>query len=297
VKTAIIVNSKSGRGRAEEIYQKNKLRLETKFGSCEVLETLPLKDNSVLVRLLSDGCKTFVVIGGDGTLHRLINLLAPLIEPGKKFAHLAPVEIGIISAGTGRDFVRNLPEGEIVPTDIGETTHSNGDVTYFINSLSIGIGGEAIYHMRDWHKKLLPSKLSYLIPGLKAYMTYRPDVLSLRADGNEIPIKKNLGIMICNGQFSGGGMQWSKKASLNDRKFHLVVLPQIQLPHLIPSLYRLLKNNLNRITGYFEVETTHVQIASPNGEEIKIEMDGDLFFDKAIEVKIRSGLFKVIKMH
>ncbi|MEP7330697.1 MAG: acylglycerol kinase family protein, partial [Terracoccus sp.] len=46
---------------------------------------------------LADGVDTLVVVGGDGMVHLGVNLCAG-----------TPVRLGVVAAGTGNDFARNL---------------------------------------------------------------------------------------------------------------------------------------------------------------------------------------------
>src|SRR5438874_1803395 len=70
-----------------------------RFG--EVDRTLPHSTDRLLEQALEEDCSRLVVVGGDGSLHRVVNVLAQ-----KK--QLKSMDVGIVPAGTCNDFAHFL---------------------------------------------------------------------------------------------------------------------------------------------------------------------------------------------
>jgi diacylglycerol kinase (ATP) len=99
-RACLIVNPAAGRGRGARILS----RVQAAFAKCSITDvrlTASAGDEARLVHdALGDGCETIAVLGGDGTWSKAASALA---RSG------ASARIAFLSAGTGNDFVKNLP--------------------------------------------------------------------------------------------------------------------------------------------------------------------------------------------
>lgn len=99
--TAVVVNPRAGGGRAGTRFacllrQRPLVPAEAVF----LPESLP-QLHTLARRLVEQGCQRLVVVGGDGTLHRVVNAL---YQAGA----LGSVTLGLVPAGTGSDLARAL---------------------------------------------------------------------------------------------------------------------------------------------------------------------------------------------
>ncbi len=101
VRACLIVNPVAGRGLAARLLPRV-ARAFAARGITDVRPTVAPGDEARQVRAaLDDGCDTIAVLGGDGTWSKAAAELA---------RHGAPARLALIAAGTGNDFVKNLPE-------------------------------------------------------------------------------------------------------------------------------------------------------------------------------------------
>src|SRR5690554_1057969 len=109
--------------------------------------------------------RELIVVGGDGTLHQVVNTL------GEEFKEL---EIGYIPAGTGNDFARGW-FGKTLTTAgyIDRALHGQAECIdigrvndlYFINSVGVGFDGDLTLRLAG--RKSWWPRLTYLTCALK----------------------------------------------------------------------------------------------------------------------------------
>ncbi len=189
------------------------------------------------------GRKTVVAVGGDGTIHEVVNGLMQAREQGAEDARL-----GVIGQGTGGDFRRSLglehrldrycaaiARGATRPLDVGRfsyTTHpkDGGEPSsaYFVNILSVGLGG-VVDQLVAGADRRLGGTLAYLSASLRGLARSEVGVLECRItlDGrtHEEEIRSR-SLAVCNGRFFGSGMQIAPMARWDDGVFEIIDLGQ-----------------------------------------------------------------------
>jgi YegS/Rv2252/BmrU family lipid kinase len=174
--------------------------------------------------VVMDGGRFVVAMGGDGTVHEVVNgMLADdkAINPEAVF--------GVVAAGTGSDFiktfglpatpkdgVRHLDGGESFLIDIGKITYMQDgtEVTrYFPNIAEVGLGAACVARAEKLPRWLGPTV--YLVAFWLTMRKHKPaqvkvDVVDRVYEG----LMNNM--VVANGQFFGGGMKIAPKAAPTD---------------------------------------------------------------------------------
>jgi diacylglycerol kinase (ATP) len=193
-----------------------------RFG--EVDRTLPHSTDRLLDQALEEGCSRVVVVGGDGTLHRVLNALS------QKHA-LQVMELAAVPAGTCNDFARFIGlrrrridtafllacSGKAKPTDMGLM---NSEL--FLNNAGFG------RKPASTGKKLRP---------LQAIRAFRPTLLRAQWDRGSIEGSFYMAL-ICNGPYFSRGLHFSKNIRLDDGLLDVYLMPAIAKWRLL-SLFAL----------------------------------------------------------
>lgn len=176
-----------------------------------------------------------VVIGGDGTLHEVINGVADADN----------IPVGFIPAGSGNDFSRGyqVPKDPIlalellleqmnrVPeyVDIGEITQTQGKKTFFINNM--GTGFDALITKEangSAFKKVLNrfslGNLIYAYFVIKKLFSYKCTKVTITIDGKKHEFTKTWFVTVSNQPYYGGGMKISPNASVLDGILNVTVV-------------------------------------------------------------------------
>ncbi len=167
-----------------------------------------------------DGYDMVIALGGDGTVHEVVNGLMQV--PFEK----RPI-LGIVPVGSGNDFayasgvptsadkalVRAL-EGEASLIDVGLMTDENGRQEYFDNSL--GIGFDAVVTIRSHKLPFLRGFIMYLTAVIQTIiLNHDPIQMKMDIDGKLVE-ESVLMFTLCNGGREGGGFMIAPEAKIDD---------------------------------------------------------------------------------
>ena len=194
------------------------------------------------------GHELVVSVGGDGTINEVVN--------GLYEANALPdATLGIISTGTGHDYVRTVgipwtyPEAcqllknpQKCTVDVGVVefpNNSNIEKRLFVNFSGIGFDAEVVRATTQNVKKLR-STASYLTGLLRTLMTYKNKRVSISIDGQTAD-SRVCTVMMCNGRYGGGGMLTAPGADLTDGLLDVLVIGNLSKPDLLWSLPRIYK--------------------------------------------------------
>ncbi len=186
------------------------------------------------------GVVRIIAVGGDGTLHTLVNACCSL-PPGAK------TSFGIIPAGTGNDFAGSagIPlddtaaaldiafNADPAPVDVGRVNDR-----CFLNIMSGGFGSRVTTELSREMKDRFGG-YAYLLSGVRHIRDLEPRFGRLKAPGFEWE-GTMYGFAVCNGRTAGGGILISPDAVIDDGLFNLVVFPEMPLTDLASVLKSLL---------------------------------------------------------
>lgn len=235
MKPLLVVNPQSGGGATGRTFGDMRTAIERALGAAEVVMTTRPGHGEELAR---EGAKAghplVVAVGGDGTLHEVVCGLMAAKDAGK-----ADTRLGVIALGTGGDFRKTLglehrldrylealASGRERVLDVGRFTGAGKGAHYFVNILSVGMGGLVDRYVAEG-SRALGGKAAYLGASVKALFASRLGHVRCKVtrDGTtEEHLLRSFMIAVCNGQYFGGGMHVAPPARLDDGLFELVAL-------------------------------------------------------------------------
>jgi len=165
-----------------------------------------------------------VTMGGDGSIHTLVNAL-------HRRGELDSTVVGLVPMGTGNDLARGVgisldpPEaarqhldGEVRRMDVVVDEHD----TIIVNAVHVGVGADAAREAGAWKQRL--GALGYVVGALKAGVTASGLSLRIRVDREEIRGRgKVLQLAVGNGAYVGGGTELAPGARPYDGLVDVVV--------------------------------------------------------------------------
>ena len=221
----LICNVRSGKGGVAKVLPDVVAALEERGVEHEIRLTEHPGHAIELAREAShDGKRFLVAVGGDGTIHEVVNGMiendVPIVDE--------PV-MGVISAGTGSDFIKTfgLPSSPTVAVshldgndsfaiDIGKVVYQeNGDeiTRYFPNIAEVGIGADVVARAQRLPRWLGPTvylAAFWLVMRKHKVAQVKVDLVDRTYEG---PANN---IVVANCQFFGGGMKIAPKAAPTD---------------------------------------------------------------------------------
>lgn len=285
-RTLVIVNPASAGGRTARHWETLQRALLAEGVDHEVHHTAaPLEAVDITRRAVADGFQRIVAVGGDGTLNEVVNGLLPGVDGSARAA------LAVLPSGTGGDFRRSLglPAG---PTHLAAILRRNRTISidagivafddrntphrYFVNIADCGVGGEVAARISHHSRKGggLRGTAIFLAISLSVLATYggRRVRLALDERVHELDVQN---VVVANGQWFGGGMRIAPRASLDDGRFDVVVLPAQGRPRTlaaVPSVYR--GRHLHR-RGVLHQRARQVRIEPVGGATLLFDIEGE----------------------
>ncbi len=242
-KVKLILNPVADMGNAWRVA--NDLRpIIAEFGQADWSGTVYPTHATELARQAGEqGYQRVIAIGGDGTVHEVVNGLMQL--PKNK----RPI-LGIVPVGSGNDFAHAIGVPlqsdqamkhalHAAPSliDIGRITDENGRQEFFDNTL--GIGFDAVVTIRSHKLPLLRGFLMYLVAVLQTIIVnHHPAHMIVQSDSGDWE-QDTIMLTLCNGPREGGGFMVAPDAKIDDGLLHYVTIGKVSramMLRLVPEV-------------------------------------------------------------
>jgi diacylglycerol kinase (ATP) len=285
--TLLIFNPISNLGRAWPVAL-NLRRVANELGGADWAGTVyPGHAAELAEKAASQGYKKVVAVGGDGTIHEVVNGLMAVPKENRP-------TLGIVPIGTGNDFafamnitedpevaLRQVFTGEAQPIDIGCVQEGNTRKEYWMNTLGMGFDAAVNIHSRN-----VPIFQGFMIYFLAVFRTmiqnYYPFKIQYNIDGVENE-KRTLMFTVANGKREGGGFLIAPDASQNDGLLnftHVDIISRLTMLSAIPYFLKGTHADLDYVhTG------TCQKVTIISDLPLWIHTDGEIFAGFSSHVK------------
>lgn len=279
-----ILNPAAGGGRALRLEPSIEAFLRERGLAARITRTeAPGHAADLAAEAAAAGASTLVAVGGDGTVHEVVNGLlggdvgrSPALgQPRERLPELA-----VVPAGTGNDFARTLgipraadralpvlADGRSRRVDVGRVGRR-----YFVNIAGVGFDAEVAADVNRRPKRL-PGFLPYVLGVFRILARYQPTPVRFRLDGvaHAGPI---LLLAVGNARFYGGGMMLCPDASVDDGVFDVCVggdVGKLETLRLLVKVFKGAHVGHPRVTMY-RARTVEVESATP----LYVHADGEV---------------------
>ncbi len=298
-----IVNPVSGNGKCKSKWAEVEAELNAADIEFDFRFTKTAKEAERIVHdVLAQGYRQIIAVGGDGNIHDIANgLLTQNIVPSNE------VKLGIISLGTGNDFVKNYA----IPTNIRQAVnlikrgksvlHDAGMASYFsagekqhrffINFCGVGFDAYVVERAAPWKAY---GQMAYLLATLRWMFPYKKPTLKIitKQQCFETPCYMALAGI---GRFSGGGMLLTPGAKMNDGKFTVSIAKNISKIEVVLKIAMLYNGKFSEHPQVETIETSDLKIeATAFTFPVKMQADGDMLGEGPFELSVIPGALKVI---
>ncbi|SFB17973.1 MULTISPECIES: diacylglycerol kinase family protein [unclassified Bacillus (in: firmicutes)] len=250
---------------------------------------------------------TLVAVGGDGTMHEVMNGAFPFPN----------VSIGFIPGGSGNDFSR----GFFIPSkpksalhclldsmkdapkwiDSGKVSSNSKDSKdskdrYFINNMGVGFDALISYEVNQSRMKKILNKLRmgrmiYVYYLLKKLFTYRCSVLDITIDGKKYTFHDTWFVTVSNQPFYGGGMKIAPTASPCDGILNITIVHELSRLKLLLVFISVFGG---KHVGFKEVKSFEGRkIEIQTNEALYVHADGEYIGKTPLEVTIQPSALSV----
>lgn len=286
----VIVNPTSGNGSGKRLWPKIQTELDAHSFEYDFVFTQHANHSSELVQnAVKQGFKNIICVGGDGTIHNIVNGL--MLQPHCDSSEIA---VGIIPIGTGNDWVRTygismdfriaietIKKGQTSSQDLGKIEIENEatKAVYFNNLAGIGFDAFVVSKVNKF-KHL--GAIAYLAGAVFGLFNFKNFDAEIHFDSSEREVHA-LMILIGLCKYSGGGMQLTKDVDPQDGLFDLSITNNFGKFDMIKNFTRLFNG---KVTDSKKIETQHAK-------EVRVLVKNPALFIQADGELIGKGNFKV----
>lgn len=235
----------------------------------------------------SKGYDMVIAMGGDGTVHEVMNGLMQI--PEKK----RPI-LGIVPVGSGNDFAHAIGittksehalvhalEAEPSTVDLGLMTDGQGRREYFDNTLGIGFG--AIVTIRSHRLPILRGFLMYLTAVIQTIiLDHNPIKMQMEIDGKKVE-ESIIYLVLCNGPREGGGFLVTPDAKIDDGILDYVMITDVSRL----KMFRIVPEVMKGTHGRFKEVTIDrcKKFTLTADRPLYIHADGEIFSGPGTDIR------------
>jgi len=257
--------------------------IETKYAghAREMANTLPFY-----------GYDGLCVIGGDGTMHEIVNGMMKRQDQAK-------IPIGLIAGGTGNSFMHDIgaldPEVAAMRILTGRTrkvdiahVDANGEILYGFNIVGWGLPTDILE--TSFKLKWLGGQC-YNVASIIEVLRNKPRLAKVKIDSQNIAGDYGF-ILGCNTMYTGKGMKMAPLAQINDGLIDLIVVRKagrLKLLYLFTKIFK------GRHIGdpavvYHQCSTFSIEPV----ENHKLNIDGEMIGCTPVYVTMMPGVIEVL---
>ena len=188
----LIANPSAGRGQVDQALPRVERVLTSNNLSYRIVRTThPGHATQAARQALRNGERYLVAVGGDGTVHEIVNGMVSSGGP------LAPdAVLGVVAAGSGCDFIRSfglpgdaaqaaerLAGDQFQTIDVGTVTCADGETRCFVNIAEVGLGAAVVTRAAGLVAGRFLGSARYAAGFWLTLPRFRPAAVRLDADG------------------------------------------------------------------------------------------------------------------
>ncbi|MBQ7812260.1 MAG: hypothetical protein IJ495_06330 [Bacteroidales bacterium] len=266
----------------------------------------------------SEGYRKFIAVGGDGTIHDVLNGIAEYVESteGVSFSDFV---LSVIPVGSGNDWVKSFGIPRDIRTavqliaeevtgrqdvvkvcvhDFSDMDAEPVNVSYMANIAGVGLDArvcEIVNRKKEQGKRGRKLYISALLYCIKHRVPVRASIV---CDGVEVFDGPYLSIAFGTGRYSGGGMRQTSLAVPDDGLIDVTVIPDIPLMTIAKEVPKLFTGTFHKVDVLTQARCRKVTvIPAKEADAEPAEVDGEVVGRAPVSMEVLEGQLNVVSGH
>jgi YegS/Rv2252/BmrU family lipid kinase len=247
----------------------------------------------------SDGYRCLVAVGGDGTVNEVANGILHSTNP-------TTTALGVVSTGTGSDFIRSvgisrdyatacsaLTGSKRLTIDVGVVEYRRGGQTlerFFVNAAGTGFDA-AVVKETERLPKFFGGTVPYVAGLLRTLFVYKNKPVVVRA-GGEVESGRVLNVVVANGGYLGGGMHIVPQAELGDSLLDVAIVGDMGKLELLKELPKVYKGTHVNHPKFKMKKADNITIESP--EPMLVYADGEMLGELPASFRVMPAALNIV---
>jgi diacylglycerol kinase (ATP) len=261
--------------------------IKSYHSNVDVIFTTPDHSEEKIFLAHMDKCKKIIVVGGDGTVNRIITYLLK--------NNITDIPIGVIPKGTANVFAieKNIPmdtkksiksffSGKQEYLDIGVIKNSSKKY-YFLLMTGIGFDAQTV-HTVDTNLKRIIGKAAYLLSAVKNIFQYNPKEIFIKT--NEGETFNATDIILSNGKFYAGKYLLAPTANMQDGLLDMCIFQPKNVYEFIHSVSKIKSGLHIESKDIIYKKTSSLKVWTETKHKIPFQYDGEAGDFLPVEISV-----------
>lgn len=269
----------------------------------EVFTTHRYHAVELVIYALKRGFRNIISVGGDGTLHEVVNGLFHQQE-----VPLEDVTLAVLPAGSANDWsrmycipndcrkaVETIMEGRTVCQDIGRVEYMQAgvkNVRYMVNVAGVGLDANICHYCNVAKNKGRGGDLAYVKAAFKALAGRRSNHAKVVVDGKSFFSGRVFSVGMGVGKYSGGGIMQVPDAVADDGKINLMVARKVSKLKFLFLFKQLFKGTIYNIKEVSHKTFSRAAVITRMPD--RVEIDGEVVGTTPLTVEVLPRALRVV---
>lgn len=300
----VIVNPVAGGGRGlDDFPQISKLLREAQIVCEPVFTEHKFHATELTVTAVKEGYRKIIAVGGDGTLHEVVNglFIQKTVRPDE-------VLLAVVAVGTGNDWVRTfgisdrhdeairaIREERSFLQDVGVVSYEEAHFRqsrYIANVAGVGFDAFVIRKLTHLQKKGRTSRWRYTWCMIRSFFRYKSTGIKVWVDDRLVYNNLLLSIALGICKYNGGGIQQLPEAVADDGMLDLTLIRPVHFWHVLFRLHYLFNGGIYRIRHVLRERGSRIRIES--SPEVSVEADGEILGETPLEFSVVPKAIRIV---
>ncbi len=263
----------------------------------------------------ASGCRKFIAVGGDGTIHDVLNGIGKYIDSCAGSVSFNDFTIAVVPVGSGNDWIktagisRSLTEaaaligkGVAYPQDVvrvgsvGAESSAGEAVSYMMNVAGVGLDARVCEIVNRKKKQGFRGRKLYVEALLKCIRDRIPSEIAVECDGREVFRGKFLSISFGTGKYSGGGMRQTPDAIPDDGLLDMTLIPDLPLLRIAVEAPKLFTGKFLSVKELVTARCKCVSVLPADGRHGEpVEVDGEVVGCAPVRFEVLDSRINVVR--
>lgn len=257
------------------------------------------------------GYRRFIAVGGDGTVHDVLNGIAVFIDWSTDYGHkvtFADFTLGVIPLGSGNDWIKslgircsitdavdvikqeNIARQDVVRVSLLDPSalpHERPfSVSYMANVGGVGLDARVCELVNAKKKQGKSGKILYATSLIQALAKRKSSKVKLFCDGREVFDGEYISMSFGIGKYSGGGMRQTPDAVLDDGLLDVSLIPELPFHRILVEAPKLFTGKLNTVPELVTSKGKSMTVIPYEGNIEAAEVDGEVIGKAPIRLDV-----------
>lgn len=266
----------------------------------------------------SNGYRRFIAVGGDGTIHDVLNGIAEYVySADNESVRFSDFTMAVIPVGSGNDWVKSagvardvasavdqIVAGKVGRQDVVRVSVYDPDdadlnkivaESYMANIGGIGLDARVCEIVNRKKEQGFRGKKLYVSALLYCIKHRVPVYARVICDRNEVFRGKYLSMAFGIGRYSGGGMRQTSLAVMDDGLLDVTVIPDIPLLTIAKEVPRLFTGTFHKVSVLTQARCRSVVILPDSGSDAEpVEVDGEVIGRAPVRMDVLEDQLNII---